>query len=78
MLVANCLQLENPKAEMQDCFEAAMSYVDIPDWTSKLVGLGCDRVSVNIAAGGLRDHLEESVPWVVVVWRLAHRFEICS
>lgn len=58
------------------CFEAAMSYVDIPDWTSKLVGFGCDGASVNIAAGGLRGHLEESVTWVVVIWCLAHRLEL--
>lgn len=31
---------------------------------------------MNIAAGGLRGHLEESVPWVVVIWCLAHRLEL--
>ena len=58
------------------CFEAAMSYVGIPDWTNKLIGFGCDGASVNIAAGGLRGHLEKSVPWVVVIWCLAHRLEL--
>ena len=30
----------------------------------------------NIAANGLRGYLEESVPWVIVFWCLAHRLEL--
>lgn len=70
-------QLKSSDAEgLFKCFEAAMNYVDIPDWTNKLIGFGCAGASVNIAAGGLRGHLEESVPWVVVIWCLVHRLEL--
>ena len=29
------------------------------------VEFGCDGTSVNIAAGGLRGHLEEPMPWML-------------
>ena len=45
-------------------------------WEDKLMGFGCDGTSVNIAAGGLRGYLEQSVPWVVVFWCLAHRLKL--
>ena len=41
-----------------------------------MIGFGCDGASVNIAAKGLRGYLEESVPWVIVFWCLAHRLEL--
>ena len=53
-----------------------MSYVGIENWDSKLIGFGCDGANVNIAAGGLRGHLENAVPWIVVFWCLAHRLEL--
>ena len=59
-----------------ECFQRAVSHVGIVDWEDKLVGFGCDGASVNIAAGGLRGYLEQSVPWVVVFWCLAHRLEL--
>ena len=43
---------------------------------AKLIGFGCDGANVNIAAGGLRGLLEEPMPWIVVVWCLAHRLEL--
>ena len=58
-----------------ECFQKAVSHVGIVDWEDKLVGFGCDGASVNIAAGGLRGYLEQSVPWVVVFWCLAHQLE---
>ena len=55
---------------------AGFSYVGITNWESKLVGLGCDGTNVNIGDRGLRGYLEETVPWVVVFWCLAHRLEL--
>lgn len=48
----------------------------LANWEDKLIGFGCDGTSVNTAAGGLRGCLEQSVPWVVVFWCLAHRLEL--
>lgn len=59
-----------------ECFKAAMNYVDVVDWQSKLIGFGCDGANVNIAAGGLRGYLTQSVPWIVVTWYFAHRLEL--
>ena len=44
------------------CFEGAMAYIGISDWKERLVGYGCDGASANMAAGGLRGHLEQAVP----------------
>ena len=46
-----------------ECFKNALSYVGVANWEDKLIGFGCDGTSVNIAAGGLRGYLEQSVPW---------------
>ena len=59
-----------------ECFKAAVEFVGVNDWQEKLIGLGCDRTRVNIAAGGLRGYLEEAVPWIVVFWCFAHRPEL--
>ena len=61
---------------MFDSFKCALSSVGIEDWEQKLIGFGCAGASVNIAAGGLRGHLEQSKSWVVVFWCLAHRLEL--
>lgn len=61
---------------LYECFVRALSYVGVADWESKLIGFGCDGTNVNIGAHGLRGYLEESVPWVVVFWCLAHRLEL--
>lgn len=58
------------------CFERGLAFVGINDWRTKLVGFGCDGTNVNIAPGGVRGFLEESVPWVVVFWCYAHRVEL--
>jgi len=70
---------DNPRADAKglfECFTRALDYVGIVGWEEKLIGFGCDGTSVNIGAGGLRGFLEKSVPWVVVFWCLAHRFEL--
>jgi len=50
--------------------------VGISEWENKLIGFGCDGTSVNLGAHGLRGHVEESVPWVVFFWCLAHHLEL--
>ena len=40
------------------------------------MGLGCDGASVNMAARGLRGHLESSMAWIFVFWCLSHRLEL--
>ena len=59
-----------------NCFTRALDYIGVADWEEKLIGFGCDGASVNIGAHGLRGFLENSVPWVVVFWCLAHRLEL--
>ena len=61
---------------LYECFVRALTYAGVTGWESKLVGLGCDGTSVNMGANGLRGHLEESVPWVIAFWCLAHRLEL--
>ena len=63
-------------AGLFQCLIAAMAYMGVDDWKSNVIGLGCDGTNANIAAGGLRGHLEEEVPWVTVFWCLAHRLEL--
>ena len=58
---------------LYECFARALLYAGVTDWENKLIGFGA---SVNIAAKGLRGYLEESVPWVIVFWCLAHRLEL--
>ena len=63
-------------AGLFECFTRALGHMGITDWESKLIGFGCDGTSVNIGARGLRGYVEESVPWVVFFWCLAHRLEL--
>ena len=43
---------------------------------TKLVGVGTDGASANVAAGGLKGLVEEELPWVYWMWCLAHRLEL--
>ena len=57
-----------------DCLKSAMEYMGVTEWETKLVGFGCD---ANIGErSGLRGHLKEAVPWVVVFWCVVHRLEL--
>ena len=60
------LTVRQPKSGNADslfeCFKNALSYVGLVNWEDKLIGFGCDGTSVNIAAGGLRGYLDQSVP----------------
>lgn len=49
---------------------------DSIDECSKLIGLGTDGASANIAARGLKGLVEEKLPWVYFMWCLAHRLEL--
>jgi hypothetical protein len=43
---------------------------------TKLIGLGTDGASANVAARGLKGLVEEKLPWVYFMWCLAHRLEL--
>ena len=74
------LAVRQPKSStglgLFQCFEGAMAYIGISDWKERLVGYGCDGASANMAAGGLRGHLEQAVPWVVMFWCIAQGLEL--
>ena len=71
------LAVRQPKATdaqgLYVCLEGALQYMGVDNWKNKLVGLGSDRASINMAAGGLQGYLEADIPWIVVFWCLAHR-----
>ena len=59
------------------CLKAAMGFVGVANWETKLIGVGCDGANVNMGTtGGLKGLLTETMPWVVVFWCLAHRLEL--
>ena len=60
-----------------ECLEKAIQFVGLSDdWKMKLIGFGCDGISVNIAERGLKMYLQDVVPWIEVFWCLAHRLEL--
>lgn len=60
-----------------DCLKSALEYMGVVGWENKLIGFGCDGTNANIGKhSGLKAHLKEAVPWVVVFWCLAHRLEL--
>lgn len=59
-----------------ECVRRAIDYVGIKEWENKLIGLGCDGTNANIADGGLKGYLQQSVPWIIVCWCLAHCLEL--
>ena len=42
----------------------------------KIVGIGTDGASANIAGAGLKGLVEKEIPWVVWMWCMAHRLEL--
>ena len=45
------------------CLRAAMSCVGVPNWESKLIGVGCDGANVNMGTtGGLKGLHTETMP----------------
>lgn len=59
---------------LYECLKGALTYLQL-DQTSKLIGLGCDRASVNMGARALKGLVKEERPWIVV-WCFAHRLEL--
>ena len=49
--------------------------IDIDNY-KKLVGLGTDGASANIANAGLKGIMEKKIIWVYWMWCLAHRLEL--
>ena len=49
--------------------------IDIDNY-KKLVGLGMDGASANIANAGLKGIMEKKIIWVYWMWCLAHRLEL--
>jgi len=43
---------------------------------AKIVGIGTDGASANIAGAGLKGLVEKEIPWVVWLWCMAHRLEL--
>ena len=77
----NFLTIRHPgranAAGLLACLRAAMSYVGVANWESKLIDVGCDGANVNMGTtGGLKGVLTETMPWVVVFWCLARRLEL--
>ena len=46
------------------------------EYCTKLVGVGTDGASANIAANGLKGLVEQELNWVFWMWCLAHRLEL--
>ena len=63
-----------------EVLERALQMLGIPAITvescSKLVGLGTDGASTNVAARGLKGLVEDKLDWVFWMWCLAHRVEL--
>ena len=63
-----------------NCLQEALLSIEIQGITAsectKLVGVGTDGASANVAAGGLKGLVEEELPWVYWMWCLAHRLEL--
>ena len=60
--------------------ESVLQDLGIPEVSAKhcnkLVGIGTDGASTNIAANGLKGLVEERLPWMFWMWCLAHRLEL--
>ena len=59
------------------CFDEMLCYVGMQNSVEhKLVGFGCDGTNANIADGGLKGHLVQRFPSILVMWCLSHRVEL--
>ena len=63
-------------AGLYESLVRAFNNMDVQDWKDKLIGFGCDGISVNIAGNGLKGYLENNCPWIVTFWCLAHHLEL--
>ena len=76
---ATSLSVRTPKSGdavgLYQCLKDSFSFVGVQDsdWQKKLIGFGCDGTNVNIADGGVKGYLRRDLPWIEVIWCLAHR-----
>ena len=67
-------------AGLFQCLEASLQVLGISainaEECKKLVGVGTDGASSNVAAGGLKGFVENELPWIFWMWCLAHRLEL--
>ena len=60
--------------------EATLGMLHIPSLTeddcTKLIGVGTDGASANVARKGLKGLIGKRLPWVYWSWCLAHRLEL--
>jgi len=70
--------LESATGEgLYKCFDDMISCIGMQDLVEqKLVGFGCDGTNANIADGGLKGHLVQKFPAILVTWCLSHRVEL--
>lgn len=66
---------------LMEVFKHALNCLDInsvsKEECAKLVGVGTDGASANIAAsGGLKGLVEKELPWIFWMWCLGHRLEL--
>ena len=63
-----------------EVLECALQDFGIPEVSAKhckkLVGIGTDRASANIAANGLKGLVKRHSPWMFWIWCLTHRLEL--
>lgn len=63
-----------------ECLESSLGRIGIEaidvEHCKKLVGIGTDGVSTNIASAGLKGLVENQLPWIYWMWCLAHRLEL--
>ena len=77
----NVIRPESVRAEgLFQVLESGLERVGIseisPDLCKKLVGIGTDGASANIAASGLKGLVETKLDWIFWMWCLAHRLEL--
>ena len=77
------LSIVRPKAVtgagLFDCLQDALKPLDIDiseSGCSKLIGIGTDGASANVAMRGLKGFVEEKLPHIFFMWCLAHRLEL--
>jgi len=59
------------------CFDEMVDCIGIQDLVElKLVGFGCDGTNANIADGGLKGHLVQRFPLILVTWCLSHQVKL--
>ena len=56
-----------------ECLMWGLARVNVEDWESKLVGVGCDGASVKLTSNGFEGSFGGGLSLGVCVWYMAHR-----